>query len=138
MKQIELKRDALVLVPYLVVLVALFGLVFAGKITWPECLAGLALLNVPAIFGMAKTSTKSTDAVVLIICALAFGGATACGYGKPACAVVDVAKANCDLWIRYLAEDGTIKEVQLTREEATALARSTAKKRASERDGGTP
>lgn len=134
MKNVELKRDPMVIAPYLVVLVALFALVGLGKITWPECLGGLALLNVPAIFGLTK---KSTGTSVLLLGALAFS-AVACGYGKPACAVVDVAKANCDLWIRYLAEDGSTREVQLTREEATALARATAKKHAAERDGGAP
>lgn len=64
-------------------------------------------------------------------------GIVACGYGKPACNIVDVAKYNCDLWIRYLAEDGTIKEVRMPPEVAREYARMEAKKQAIQ-DGGAP
>lgn len=80
MKQIEIKRDALVLIPYVVVLIALFTLVGVGRISWAECLGGLALLNVPAIFGLAKKSTSNGDAAALLVCIIAFG-ATACASG---------------------------------------------------------
>jgi hypothetical protein len=136
MKKLEFKRDPMVIVPYTLFTLALLIFFAMKKISWVECVAGLAFLNVPAVFGLAKGGT-SNGIAILLAGALAIG-VTACGYGKPACAVVDVAKANCDLWIRYLAEDGTTREVRLSPQEATDLARVTAKKRAAERDGGAP
>lgn len=61
----------------------------------------------------------------------------ACGYGKPACEVIDIAQANCT-WLRYLESDGTVKQVQLTPEEAREFGHTMAAKRATEArlDGG--
>lgn len=78
MKSLELKRDVLVMVPYLIVLVALFALVGFGKITWTECIGGLVLLNVPAIFGLTKKTSTNTDATVFLICFAAAAVTTAC------------------------------------------------------------
>ena len=53
-KNIEFKRDALVIVPYtLFVLIAVLG-VATDKITWPQFLAVMGALNVPSIFGLKK------------------------------------------------------------------------------------
>jgi hypothetical protein len=132
MRHLELKRDPVVIIPYAVITIALFVLVGVGKISWAECLGGLAVLNVPAIFGLAKdekpAGEKPPIAPLLLAIALA-GGASACGHGATACAVVDIAHANCT-WIRYLGEDGKTYETQLTHEEAQDLGRAAAMKSA--------
>jgi hypothetical protein len=99
---------------------------------------GLTKPGVPPAPGKPPSIPPVAQGVVLAL--LLSVGAAACGYGKPACAVVDVAKSNCDLWIRYLAEDGSVREIQIPKDEATQLARTTAKKRAADgqRDGGAP
>jgi hypothetical protein len=55
---IEVKKMPLVLVPFALIVVGLFALVFAGKITWAECIGGLVLLNVPTMFGLVKGGSK--------------------------------------------------------------------------------
>lgn len=156
MKKLEFKRDPLVIIPYVLFTLALIALVALKTITWGQFLGGLAALNLPAVFGLARAAGGSesdpppppktpgdgrglTSIVLLIGAGALFAHLAACGYGATACKVVDVAHANCDLWIRYLEADGTTREVRLTREEATELARATAKKKALEpRDGGAP
>lgn len=160
MKKLEFKRTPVVIIPYTLIVVALFVLVGMTKITWAECLGGLALLNVPAIFGLAQSdkseSSKDDDddntdtpilppttlGVMLIawLAAFVISSTVGCGYGKTACAVIDVAQANCS-WIRYLAEDGTVKEVRLTNAEANELGRLAAKRQAQKQrseDAGAP
>lgn len=53
---IEAKRDIRVVVPYTVITLALFGALFVKACTWQQFLAGLALLNVPAFFGLKKSN----------------------------------------------------------------------------------
>ncbi len=51
---IEAKRDLRIVIPYTVITLALFGALFTKACTWQQFLAGLALLNVPAFFGLKK------------------------------------------------------------------------------------
>jgi hypothetical protein len=151
MKTIELKKTSLVIIPYTAAVIGLIVLTCMGKATWQELVGGLVLLNVPAAFGMAKAGDKDDAGKrdvppppvvlpLLLASALAAApGAAACGYGKTACAVVDVAHANCDLWIRYLAEDGTTKEVRIPKEEANEMGRAAARREAAQKqDAGAP
>ncbi len=164
MKKIEFKKDVTVIAPYTIIVIALFVLVGLSKITWTECLGGLALLNVPAIFGLTKKSKSESEppkadadtidtpilpprkppsfpgsTFALLLAIFSLGNANmACGYGKTACTIIDAVDQNC-AWIRYLDESGQQREIQLSRDEITELGRSTAKKRAAERgDGGAP
>lgn len=151
---IQIKREPLLIAAYTLITLALVALVGLGKISWAEFLVGIGLLNVPAILGARKEpprpSKKDQDeiptprkggilGVLFLIGATTFAVTeTGCGYGATACKVVDVAQANCDLWIRYLDENGQVREVQIPKDEATQLARATAKKQSAEKDGGAP
>jgi hypothetical protein len=54
---------------------------------------------------------------------------TACGYGAKACKVIDVAHEACSV-VRYLAPDGTVREVQVSPEDLTTLGVALEAKRA--------
>lgn len=58
----------------------------------------------------------------------------ACSAVGPTCAVIDIAHATCTL-IRYREDDGTVREVRVSPEEARAFARTAAARHA---DGGAP
>jgi hypothetical protein len=49
---IEAKRDLRVILPYSLCIAGLFAALFMKEITWTQFLAGMALLNVPAFFGL--------------------------------------------------------------------------------------
>jgi hypothetical protein len=59
---------------------------------------------------------------------------TACGYGAKACKVIDAAHDVCTV-VRYMAPDGTVREVQVSSEELAAFGTALEAKRA-QPDGG--
>lgn len=61
----------------------------------------------------------------------------ACGAGAKACAIIDLANHACTV-VKYLDDDGKVKEVPVTQEEAREFAKAAAKKRAQERAEGKP
>lgn len=65
--------------------------------------------------------SKPKSGPPLMVLMVFLGGMTlgACGYGKPACAVIDVLHQNC-VWIQYL-EDGKEKRVRVSRQELEEL-----------------
>lgn len=60
-------------------------------------------------------------------------GLSGCGAGSKACAVIDIAKAACDvLPLRYLGPDGKPHIVHVRRDEINAFGHTVALKRAAE------
>ena len=55
----------------------------------------------------------------LVVVAFAYS-LLACGYGAKACKIVDAAHDVCTV-VRYLAPDGTVREVQVSSEELAAF-----------------
>lgn len=160
MKKLELKRDPLVIIPYTLFTIALFVVLAMKLITWKELLIGLAALNLPAVFGLTRAAagdgekkpsdpppassttprdTRGVLSVLMLIGAtLLLTHVTACGHGATACKAIDIAHENC-VWLKYLEEDGSERQVKLTPQEAREFGRAMAKKRAvEERDGGAP
>lgn len=62
---------------------------------------------------------------LFVLLAIVAVGATACGHGKTACAVVDAADKACTV-VRYMEPDGTVREVQVDRDEVNAFGRQAA------------
>lgn len=157
MKNLQFKRDPLVIIPYTLFTLGLFVVLAMKLITWKELLVGLAALNLPAVFGLTRGSSSNdeddsdppsktpsdgrglTSIALLIGAGALLFGLEACGYGKTACDVIDIADKNC-VWLKYLEEDGSKREVKLTPQEARDFGRAMAKKRALEQhpDGGAP
>jgi len=66
-----------------------------------------------------------SKSLFVLLLAIAAVGATACGHGKTACAVVDAADKACTV-VRYMEPDGTVREVQVDRDEVNAFGRQAA------------
>lgn len=67
-----------------------------------------------------------------VVAAFALSGTiwlSGCGAGAKACAIVDLADHACSV-LRYLEDDGTVREVPVSRAEAREFGRAAAKKRA--------
>lgn len=61
MKNLELKRDPMVILPYtLFVVMALAALIWK-KLEWPQFLAIIGALNVASVFGLKKAEYENTD-----------------------------------------------------------------------------
>jgi hypothetical protein len=78
---------------------------------------------------MLKIQNYDKHAIRAFIIIIGVGVLGACGYGKPACEVIDVAHANCT-WLRYLEPDGTMKSVAISQEDAREFGRVVSAKRA--------
>ena len=58
--------------------------------------------------------------IALMVIGLGIISEPGCGYGKPACTVIDAAHEACTV-IRYLDKDGTVREVSITPSELQTL-----------------
>lgn len=88
-------------------------------------------------FAEPKNLPPVTLLAIVFASGMLLGG---CGYGKPACTVIDVLHQNC-VWIQYL-ENGQEKRVQVTREELSELGRRASMRQQTEAlnvsDAGAP
>jgi hypothetical protein len=77
------------------------------------------------------TIPSSLPVIVLILCASLLAG---CGHGAAACAVVDAANQACTV-IKYMGEDGKVREVRVNRDELDQFAREAAAREEARRTG---
>jgi hypothetical protein len=98
------------------------AIVFAALVIW--CAGKLA-----HCLPVEPPTLVRPTAVALVCLALCL---SACGHGAQACAVVDVAAKACSV-VRYLAPDGTVREVRVEPYEIAAFGEQMAARRASEK-----
>jgi hypothetical protein len=91
---------------------------------------GLALILWSPLLSL-LTRIPMRHVITLFVLALSL---TACGYGAKACKVIDAAHDVCTV-VRYMAPDGTVREVQVSSEELAAFGTALEAKRA-QPDGG--